>query len=86
MSQITVSLPDAELERFVRKAVEADALDGPGEYVLKLIREDRRRRNQEKLEELLLEGLDSELIEADDAYWERTDREFEARHPAEPQP
>ena len=83
MSQIMVSLPDSELERFVKKVVEHDSFDSPSDYILKLIREDRRRRAQQKLEKLLLDGLYSELIEADDDYWDRQDREFEARHPPE---
>lgn len=83
MSQITVSLPDAELERFVYKVVQNDALASPSEYLLRLIRADRRRRAQEKIEQLLIEGLDSELIEANDEYWERKDREFDSRYPSE---
>jgi antitoxin ParD1/3/4 len=86
MSQITVSLPDPKLERFVKSVVEKDALASPSDYILKLIREDQRRRAQERLELLLIEGLDSALLEADDAYWERKDREFEARYPPETQP
>ena len=84
MSQITVSLPDPKLEAFVNKVVEKDALGSPSEYIVKLIQQDRRRRAQDRVAELLVEGLESDLIEADEAHWERKDREFDKHYPPEP--
>ena len=83
MSQITVSLTDVELEQFVSEVVEQDALDGPSEYVLHLIREDRRRRaGKKKLEALLLEGLEGDPIPVNAEFWAEMRREFEADHPS----
>jgi plasmid stabilization system protein ParE len=42
----------------------------PSEYVRELIREDQKRRAQQRLEELLLEGLNSgDPVVADEKFW-----------------
>jgi antitoxin ParD1/3/4 len=53
-----ISLPE-ELKRYVQERVAAEAYSNPSDFVRALIREDRKNRGQERLEALLLEGLDS---------------------------
>ncbi len=45
------------------------------EYICALIREDQKRKAEEKLEALLLEGLEGDPVEVTDAWWD----EFRAR-------
>jgi antitoxin ParD1/3/4 len=79
-----ISLPE-ELKRYVQERVAAEAYSNPSDFVRALIREDRRRRAQEHLEALLLEGLDSgEPAPLDEAEWARLRQEVEARLAARP--
>jgi len=53
------------------------------DYVRALIREDQKRKAEEKLEALLLKGLDSgEPIEANTAWWKKKKVELLERHRA----
>lgn len=57
MTSMNVSLPES-----LRSFVEAQVATGYGtvsEYIRELVRDDRKRKAQARLEELLLEGLDS---------------------------
>ena len=64
-----ISLPE-ELKRYVQERVAAEAYSNPSDFVRALIREDRKRRGQEHLEALLLEGLESgEAEPLDGAEW-----------------
>jgi antitoxin ParD1/3/4 len=73
-----ISLPE-ELKRYVQERVVAEAYSNPSDFVRALIREDRKRRGQEHLEALLLEGLDSgEALPLDDAEWASVRQEVEA--------
>ena len=58
MSTINISLPET-LKDFVEERVAAGGYNTVSEYFRELIREDQKRRAQEKLETLLLEGLES---------------------------
>ena len=58
VSSINFSVPD-DLREFVDERVARAGFSTPSEYMRYLIREDRKRATQERLEELLLEGLDS---------------------------
>ncbi|MBK9383288.1 MAG: type II toxin-antitoxin system ParD family antitoxin [Planctomycetes bacterium] len=73
-----LSLP-TELESFVEETSRAAGV-APEEFVRRLIREDRERRaEQERLEALLLEGLNSGPgIEVTPEFWQRKDREHAA--------
>ena len=52
----------------------------PSEYVRELIRGDRKRRAKERLDALLLEGLDSgEALPATAAFWDEVTREAVAK-------
>jgi antitoxin ParD1/3/4 len=65
---MNISLPD-ELKEYVEEQARRGN-DSPSEFVRELIRQDRKRRAREGLEQLLLEGLDSgESVAADDKFW-----------------
>jgi putative addiction module CopG family antidote len=68
-SALTLSLPD-ELEEFVGRRVREEPYADAGEYLRALIRADRRRAVEEKLERLVEEALESGPPEAlSDADW-----------------
>lgn len=58
MASLNVSMP-AKMRTFVEARTEAGQFSTPSEYIRHLIREDAKRAETERLEELLLEGLDS---------------------------
>jgi len=58
MPTMNVSLPE-KMKEYVEEQSREEGYSTTSEYIRALIREDRKRRAQEKLEELLLEGLDS---------------------------
>jgi len=74
-SALTLSLP-AELEEFVSRRVREEAYADAGEYLRALIRPDRRRAVEEKLERLVEEALESGSPEA------LTDADWSAMHNA----
>lgn len=78
MNTMNISLPDV-LKEFVDQQVVSGRYSSASEYVRELIREDEKRKDQERLEAMLLEGLNSEAAEmrADD--WEEIRRKGLAR-------
>jgi antitoxin ParD1/3/4 len=78
LTSMNISLPEA-----LKEYAEAQTKHGystPSEYVRELIRADQKRRAKERLDALLLEGLDSgEPIQADDAFWADLKREALAK-------
>lgn len=74
MDSINVSLPGT-IKEFVNAEVSAGGFGTPSEYVVSLIREAQKRKAQERLESLLLEGLESESREMRDGEWEEIRRE-----------
>ncbi len=58
MQTMNISLPD-QLKDFVDEQVGSGRYSSVSEYVRELIRNDEKRRAQEKLEALLMEGLQS---------------------------
>ncbi len=58
MASINFSVPD-DLREFVEDRVERAGFSTPSEYMRHLIREDRKRAAQERLEGMLLDGLHS---------------------------
>src|ERR1700693_3780995 len=58
MQTMNISLPD-QLKEFVDDQVGSGRYSSVSEYVRDLIRDDEKRKAQEKLEALLLEGLQS---------------------------
>ena len=59
MQTINISLPDP-LKDFVDHQIAEGRYSSVSEYIRELIREDEKRRAEERLEALLLEGLESE--------------------------
>lgn len=58
MTSLNISLPQS-LKDYVEEQAKGGGYSTPSEYVRALVREDQRRHNQQKLEALLLEGLNS---------------------------
>jgi antitoxin ParD1/3/4 len=58
MQTMNISLPD-QLKDFVDEQLGSGRYSSVSEYVRDLIRDDERRKTQEKLEALLMEGLQS---------------------------
>jgi len=72
---MNVSLPE-ELKEYA-EAQTKHGYSTPSEYVRELIREDRKRKSKEKLDALLLEGLNSgDPLPVDAKFW--TDLKQEA--------
>jgi len=71
MTSLNISLPQP-LKDFVEERVKDGGYSTPSEYVRELLREDQKRRAEEKLEALLLESLNSgEPIAISPEYWEK---------------
>jgi len=80
MTSLNVSLPKS-LKDYLGVRVRTGGYSTPSEYVRALIREDQKRTAEERLEALLLEGLNSgEPVEATPQFWEQKRRQLvEAR-------
>jgi len=83
MTSLNVSLPKP-LKDYIDKRVSAGGYSTPSDYICDLVREDRRRHYQAKLEALLLEGLESGPgIEVNEKFWAERHRrlnEFATKH------
>ena len=78
MTSMNISLPQ-ELREYIERQTKA-GYSTPSEYVRELIRGDRKRRAKERLDALLLEGLDSgEPLPATPAFWDELKREALAK-------
>jgi antitoxin ParD1/3/4 len=55
---MNISLPDS-LKEYVKERVEEESYSTPSDYMRSLIREDQKRRDEKRLEQMLLEGLHS---------------------------
>lgn len=58
MASLTISVPD-DMREFVDRRTKETQHASPTDYVRALIQEDQRRAEHERLEKLLLDGLDS---------------------------
>jgi antitoxin ParD1/3/4 len=80
MTSLNISLPQP-LKNFVEERVKEGGFSPPSEYVRELLREDQQRRAEEKLEALLLEGLNSgKPIKITPEYWEKKRQQLTKRH------
>lgn len=71
MKTMNISMPDS-MRAFVEEQVARGGYGTTSEYVRHLIRGALKHHAEERLERLLIEGLDSgEPIEVDDEYWNR---------------
>ena len=78
MTSMNISLPQ-ELREYIEQQTKG-GYSTPSEYVRELIRGDKKRRAKERLDVLLLEGLDSgESLPATPAFWGELKREALAK-------
>lgn len=79
-TELTISLPDSMKEFIERETVEGH-YSTPSEYVRDLVEEALDRKNEERLEKLLLEGLDSgPPIKVTPKFWEDLRAELTAKY------
>jgi len=78
MASVNISLPES-LQLFVDAQIATGRYSSAGEYVLELIREDEKSKAGERLETLLLEGLEGEEAELTGADWKVIRKEALAR-------
>lgn len=74
MQTMNISLPD-QLKDFVEEQVGSGRYSSASEYVRELIREDEKRKAHDRLEALLLEGLQSGVSEMTATDWSDIRRE-----------
>lgn len=80
MASLNISLPQS-LKEYVEGQVASNGYSTPSEYVRELLRQDQKRRAEEKLEAQLLEALHSgDPIEITPEYWERKRTQLIERH------
>ena len=71
MTTLNISLPKA-MRVFIDEEVARGEYSTASEYIRQLIREDQKQVAQDRLERLLLEGLESgEPVEISDEWWQR---------------
>jgi antitoxin ParD1/3/4 len=69
MTTMNISLPDA-LKGFVDIQVATGGYSTSSEYVRELIRQDQKKKLEQRLSTLLLEGFESgQPVHADASYW-----------------
>ena len=69
MTTMNISLPDS-MRAFIEQKVAQGGYSTVSEYIRQLVREDQKRAAQERLEALLMEGIESgERIEGGAEYW-----------------
>jgi len=78
MESMNISLPEP-LKRFVDAQIATGRYSSASEYVCELIRQDDRRKAEERVEALLLEGLEGEETELTGADWKLIRKEALAR-------
>jgi antitoxin ParD1/3/4 len=78
---LNISLPDRAID-FIEKQAIADGFGTPSEYVFALIlREQERLEQKERVESLLMEGLDSgATIEVTDDWWSQKRTNLDRLH------
>lgn len=71
MSNINISLPGS-MKVFIEEQVAEGGYSSVSEYLQELIVHHQKRKMQEKIEELLIAGLESgETIEVNDEWWQQ---------------
>ena len=80
MTTMNISLPDS-MRAFIEQKVAQGGYSTASEYIRQLVREDQKRAAQERLELLLMEGIESgpsrEMTSGD---WEELKRRVWQRH------
>jgi len=71
MTTLNISLPES-LQEFIEQQVIKGGYSNTDEYIYHLIVQEQKRAEQQKLENMLIEGLDSgEPIQMTDDWWEK---------------
>ena len=79
METMNIALPEA-MKLFVQDRVSEDGYSSVSEYVRDLIRADQKRKAEERIDALLLEGLDSgPPLPVTPEYWEEKKRKLTER-------
>lgn len=79
METMNIALPEA-MKAFVQERVSEGGYSSASEYVRELIRADQKRRVEERIDALLLEGLDSgQPIAVSEGYWDEKKRKLAER-------
>jgi antitoxin ParD1/3/4 len=78
MESMNISLPEP-LKQFVDRQIAAGRYSSASEYIRELIREDEKRKAEERLEALLLEGLQGEESELTRDDWTAIRKEARTR-------
>jgi len=69
MTSLNISLPE-NLKEYVVAQAATGGYSTPSEYIRELIRDDQKKKLEQRLSLLLLEGLESgQPLPADAAYW-----------------
>ena len=83
MTTLNFSLPE-DLKTWIATQVAAGGYGNTSEYIRELVRLDRKHKSEERLEALLLEGLDSldtgKGIEITPEFWEKKRQDIIRRH------
>lgn len=84
METMNIALPEA-MKSFVRERVDEGGYSSVSEYVRDLIREDQKRKAEERIDALLLQGLQSgQPTTVTPEYWESKKKRLVARSPKTP--
>lgn len=78
METLKITLPKA-MKVFIEAQVAARGFRNAGDYLRDLIRQAQWRHVRDRIEALLLEGLEGEPIEVTSEFWQQQRREFEER-------
>jgi antitoxin ParD1/3/4 len=79
METMNIALPES-MKHFVQERVSEGGYSSVSEYVRELIRYDQKRKVEERIDAVLLEGLDSgEPIAVTKEYWEAKKRKLTER-------
>lgn len=85
-TSMNISLPDA-MKAFVDERVQSGGFGTVSEYVRDLVRRDQKERSQDRLEALLLAGLESGPGEpVAPEFWDNLRREIQERRNQRKQP
>lgn len=76
METLNLDLPES-MRRFVQERATEGGYGSASDYLRALIQADQQRQAQERVDALILEGLDSgEPIDITDEYWEQKKRKL----------
>ncbi len=78
-ASMNISLPES-MKAFVDELVQSGGYGSASEYIRELVRRDQKQRAQDRLEALLLEGLDGgDPVPVAPEYWNKLRQELAAR-------